>query len=177
MERQDPAAQRAILGDPRAGLARLEVGQPSAERPHPDTSRGAPVQEDDDLAWEPSLGHEGLEALAVPAGQPFVRAGPERALRVRVQGPHAPLRRPLARAYWSRTRSGLLGIGHPFDDRPMHGYGNFWWGITPSALRAMLRSARFEVVEERRTTAGGARRGARARSSLGRTSTPRARRA
>ena len=29
--------------------------------------------------------------------------------------------------------------------------GNFWWGISPSALRAMLATARFEVIEERRT--------------------------
>ena len=58
-----------------------------------------------------------------------------------------------ARAALSRphdTPEGGLGIGVPFDDRPMLGHANFWWGITPSALRAMLRSARFEVVEERR---------------------------
>ncbi len=42
----------------------------------------------------------------------------------------------------------LLGIGVPCDDSPMRGHGNFWWGITPSALRAMLATARFEVVEE-----------------------------
>jgi SAM-dependent methyltransferase len=41
-----------------------------------------------------------------------------------------------------------VGLGTPFDDRPMYGHGNFWFGITPSALRAMLRTARFEVVEE-----------------------------
>ena len=29
----------------------------------------------------------------------------------------------------------------------MYGYGNCWWGITRSALVAMLRAARFEVVE------------------------------
>ncbi|CAN5597880.1 hypothetical protein BH20ACT18_BH20ACT18_14120 [soil metagenome] len=32
---------------------------------------------------------------------------------------------------------------------PMLGHGNFWWGISPSALRAMLPAACFEVVEER----------------------------
>lgn len=42
---------------------------------------------------------------------------------------------------------GLFALGTPFDDRPMHGYGNCWWGITRSALLAMLRAARFEVVE------------------------------
>jgi hypothetical protein len=39
------------------------------------------------------------------------------------------------------------GLGLPFDERPMHGHGNFWWGITPSALEAMLRTANFEVVD------------------------------
>lgn len=43
----------------------------------------------------------------------------------------------------------LLGVGGPVDERPMYGYGNCFWGITGSALRAMLRTARFEVVEER----------------------------
>jgi hypothetical protein len=32
----------------------------------------------------------------------------------------------------------------------MYGYGNCWWGITRSALRAMLATARFEVIEEHR---------------------------
>jgi hypothetical protein len=41
-----------------------------------------------------------------------------------------------------------LAVGTAFDERPMYGHGNFWWGITPSALRAMLRAARFEVIEE-----------------------------
>lgn len=56
-----------------------------------------------------------------------------------------------ARAAVNRAHGGReagLGIGLPFEDRPMLGHGNFWWGITPSALRAMLRAARFEVVEE-----------------------------
>lgn len=56
-------------------------------------------------------------------------------------------RRPYAAGYsWAGD---LLGIGTPVDERPMYGYGNCFWGITPSALRAMLRTARFEVVEER----------------------------
>lgn len=41
------------------------------------------------------------------------------------------------------------GIGVPFDDKPMFGYANFWWGISRSALYAMLATARFEVVGER----------------------------
>ena len=56
-------------------------------------------------------------------------------------------RRAHSRAHY--RPEGGLGIGVPIDERPMLGYGNFWWGITPSALRSMLRSARFEVVEER----------------------------
>ena len=40
-----------------------------------------------------------------------------------------------------------VAIGTPFDDTPLRGHVNFWWGITPSALRAMLATARFEVVE------------------------------
>ena len=52
---------------------------------------------------------------------------------------------------WGReVPAGLLGIGAPIDETPMRGFGNCWWGISLSALRAMLRSARFEIVEERR---------------------------
>jgi hypothetical protein len=57
-------------------------------------------------------------------------------------------RKALARAYWTADQG--LGLGSPIDERPMLGYGNFWWGITPSALRAMLATARFEVLEEPR---------------------------
>ena len=57
-------------------------------------------------------------------------------------------RHALARPHF--RAEGYWGIGTPFDERPMMGYANFWWGITPSALQAMLRAARFEVVEERR---------------------------
>ena len=57
-------------------------------------------------------------------------------------------RRALGRAHY--RPEGYWGIGTPFDERPMMGYANFWWGITPSALQAMLRTARFAVVEERR---------------------------
>jgi hypothetical protein len=60
----------------------------------------------------------------------------------------ADARGALRRAHHSAD--GCLGVGPPIDERPMHGYANFWWGITPSALRAMLRTARFEVVAEPR---------------------------
>lgn len=60
-------------------------------------------------------------------------------------------RRPYAAgADWdSRVPEGLLAIGPDFDERPMTGYGNCWWGLTRSALKSMLRAARFEVIEER----------------------------
>jgi hypothetical protein len=54
-------------------------------------------------------------------------------------------RAALVRAEGGRREG--LGLGLPFDERPMHGYGNFWWGITRSALEAMLRTANFEPVE------------------------------
>ncbi len=60
-------------------------------------------------------------------------------------------RRALGRPHY--RPDGYWGIGTPFSDTPMNGYANFWWGITPSALRAMLETARFEVVEERRSHA------------------------
>jgi hypothetical protein len=55
-------------------------------------------------------------------------------------------RRAHARSHWDAEE--LWAVGTPFNDEPMHGQGNFWWGITPSALRAMLATARFEVIEE-----------------------------
>jgi hypothetical protein len=59
----------------------------------------------------------------------------------------AAARQPYAAGYsWAPD---LLGIGTAVDERPMYGYGNCFWGISRSALRAMLRTARFEVVEER----------------------------
>jgi hypothetical protein len=41
----------------------------------------------------------------------------------------------------------LIGVGAPFDDRPMNGFANCWFGFTRSALFAMLRTARLEVAE------------------------------
>lgn len=43
-----------------------------------------------------------------------------------------------------------FAVGTAYDDRPMYGHGNYFFGMTPSALRAMLRTARFEVVGENR---------------------------
>jgi hypothetical protein len=61
-------------------------------------------------------------------------------------------REPFMRPHWGDL-SGGWGVGTPFVETPMLGHGNFWWGMTPSAIRAMLRAARFEVVEEPRTHA------------------------
>jgi hypothetical protein len=58
----------------------------------------------------------------------------------------ASARRPFAQGVANPAMS--IGLSTPFDERPMYGHGNFWWGITPSALRAMVRTARFEVIEE-----------------------------
>ena len=54
------------------------------------------------------------------------------------------------RAYGSAhgARHGAIGVNSPFDETPRLGYANYWWGITPSALRAMMRTARFDIVEE-----------------------------
>jgi hypothetical protein len=40
----------------------------------------------------------------------------------------------------------LVGLTTPFD--PDQGYGNWYWGLTRSALRAMVAVAGLEVVEE-----------------------------
>lgn len=39
-----------------------------------------------------------------------------------------------------------VGVTEPFD--PEGGYSNYWWGISRSALRAMIAAAGFEVIEE-----------------------------
>jgi hypothetical protein len=57
-------------------------------------------------------------------------------------------RRALSKAYWRPEEH--WGIGTPFNERAGLGYGNFWWGLTPSAVRAMLHTAGFDVLEERR---------------------------
>jgi len=57
--------------------------------------------------------------------------------------------RAFARAYGDRAPT-YPGMTHPFDETPLLAYGNMWWGLSPSALRAMLRYAGFEVREEHR---------------------------
>lgn len=42
-----------------------------------------------------------------------------------------------------------VGISTPYDERPEMSYANYWWGISPSALRAMVEvQPGFRVVEE-----------------------------
>jgi hypothetical protein len=50
------------------------------------------------------------------------------------------------RRLWGRPRPGVsakIGITEPFD--PDRGYGNFFWGFTPSCLVALLQTAGFRV--------------------------------
>jgi hypothetical protein len=57
---------------------------------------------------------------------------------------------PLGRRVMSRLVSGrAIGVTEPFD--PAAGYGNWIWGISPRALRGMLRATGFDVLEEHGT--------------------------
>jgi hypothetical protein len=56
-----------------------------------------------------------------------------------------------ARAAFRRAHGGdesprRIGVTEPFD--PALGYANYFWGISPSAMRGMVESAGFEVVDE-----------------------------
>lgn len=51
-----------------------------------------------------------------------------------------------ARKQWNLSRLGLMkqvGISAPFE--PGQGYGNWFWGITPSCLESMLATAGFRI--------------------------------
>lgn len=53
------------------------------------------------------------------------------------------------RDLWNLQRQGLveqLGITCDFD--PAEGYGNYFWGMTPSCLRSLLKVAGFAVIEQ-----------------------------
>ena len=52
------------------------------------------------------------------------------------------------RAVSYRVRTGPFS-SEPFD--PERGYGNWFWGITPSALRAMLDATGFAIAQEHLT--------------------------
>jgi hypothetical protein len=56
-----------------------------------------------------------------------------------------------ARAHGARAGA-YPGATGPFDETPNLAYANMWWGITPSALRGMLRYAGFEIEAEVRYT-------------------------
>jgi len=50
------------------------------------------------------------------------------------------------RAYERAPGGRALAVTEPYD--PAAGYGNWFWGITPSALRGMLEVAGFEIERE-----------------------------
>jgi hypothetical protein len=51
---------------------------------------------------------------------------------------------PRLYARWGEHAAGSLRLPHPGEDP----YAPWWWGISHSALAAMLRAARFEPVEQ-----------------------------
>lgn len=58
-----------------------------------------------------------------------------------------PMLADAPRSLWNLQRLGVrsqAGISQPF--RPQDGYGNWFWGLTPSCLTSMLQCAGFEVV-------------------------------
>jgi len=66
-------------------------------------------------------------------------------------GRSTPSEQAFAGAYGPRAAT-YPGMTYPFDKTPLLGYGNMWWGFSPSALRSMLRYSGFEVREEFRYT-------------------------
>ena len=57
-----------------------------------------------------------------------------------------PLLEPRDRLLWELSKLGvskMVGITNEF--QPQEGYGNFLWGLTPSCLESMLRTAGFRV--------------------------------
>ena len=59
-------------------------------------------------------------------------------------------RRSFRAAHGGTRAPACLGVTEPFD--PGAGYGNYWWGIAPSALASMLETAGFRVLAEHRYT-------------------------
>jgi hypothetical protein len=57
-------------------------------------------------------------------------------------------RNAFRRAHGGDQAPRAIGVTEPFDPAPEMEHANWWWGITPSALRSMLAVAGFEVVEE-----------------------------
>jgi len=54
-------------------------------------------------------------------------------------------RRALTQAHGGDRAPACLGVTRPFEPDQRH--GNWWWGITPSALEAMVETAGFEIAE------------------------------
>ena len=55
-------------------------------------------------------------------------------------------RQPFIEVHGEQAKN-FWAIGQPFDYTPNDGYANFWWGISRSALAAMLKVAAFEAEE------------------------------
>jgi 2-polyprenyl-3-methyl-5-hydroxy-6-metoxy-1,4-benzoquinol methylase len=62
-------------------------------------------------------------------------------------GQSAPQRAAFRSAYPGMS---MPGVTEEFVRDPERAYENMWWGITPSALRAMTETAGFEVTDELR---------------------------
>lgn len=61
-----------------------------------------------------------------------------------------PMLNARERSRWNLARLGLpnqVGISGPFD--PSQGYGNWFWGLTPSCMESLCQTAGFEVTERR----------------------------
>jgi len=58
------------------------------------------------------------------------------------------------RKLWSRGRGIRLGLTTPYE--PRQGYGNWFWGMSPSCVEAMLKCAGFETVKKYVNPLGGA---------------------
>jgi SAM-dependent methyltransferase len=60
-----------------------------------------------------------------------------------------PAAGPSGRAAFAPAAGGgrAIGLTEPFD--PAAAYGNWWWGISPSALRAMLEASGFAIDDLR----------------------------
>jgi SAM-dependent methyltransferase len=58
----------------------------------------------------------------------------------------------IGRAVYAQAHHGrrMPGVTEPFDGSRHNAYANMWWGITPSALTAMLQVVGFEVQEHLR---------------------------
>ncbi|MDP7110429.1 MAG: hypothetical protein QGH45_00625 [Myxococcota bacterium] len=49
------------------------------------------------------------------------------------------------RRLWNLGRGEQLAITSPYE--PEQGYGNWFWGMTPSCLESVIRTAGFEIEE------------------------------